>query len=73
MMCYVWEDESKVTTSWHDEGGLLVIAESLFEARGMIAHKCPEGCSALENDPDFTFSTDHTSPVLIVFPNTGCC
>lgn len=35
MFVYIWERIAQASTSWHPEGGLVVVAPSLLEARAM--------------------------------------
>jgi hypothetical protein len=73
MHLFVWENVSLITTSWHDGGGLLVIAPSLDQAREIIRKKCPEGCEALTAEPALTCQVDHYESLLMLFPDAGCC
>jgi hypothetical protein len=73
MVLLVWKKVDKVTTRWHDYGGLLVIAESLEAARDKIRSECPEGCGALETEPELSLRVEGVSEQLIVFQDAGCC
>lgn len=73
MKIFIWERISNVTDSYHDGGGLTVIAPSLQEARDLINKELPEDCGALTTDPDHEFTVDSEESKVIVFPDSGCC
>ena len=83
MKLFKWSDVDYLTTSYHDNGGLVVIAETLERARELISDKCPgkhwshdavpHRCSAMDTDPDDTFEIFGGSETIWVFPNAGCC
>jgi hypothetical protein len=66
---YVWEDLDGLTDSWHDGGGVLVVAESLDRARALIPGKGDR-----DYEPDLVLPVaGDTAERVIVFPNAGCC
>ena len=81
MKIFIWRRLEELTTHWHPEGGLVVIAKSLEVARAMIRFKAKLGvwdaidpsCDALTKEPDLTFDCSCDVETLIVFPNSGCC
>jgi hypothetical protein len=77
---YIWEDLDELTTNWHSDGGLVVVADDLEMARHLMRNKgegwwpLPDGCEAFNKDPDRTIPCADTEPVAVfVFPNAGCC
>lgn len=75
MQLFVWQDVSDLTSNYHDNGGVLAIADSLERARQIILEFPDVGskCGVLKQDPDFTaFVTDSEEKVM-VFPDAGCC
>jgi hypothetical protein len=89
MKLYIWEDVSHVSSSWHDEGGVVVIAEDLDAARSKVRDYCAQFLpeegeergvllatvdADLAKDPGAALVVDPaTEPRLWVFPNAGCC
>lgn len=75
MQLFVWQDVSDLTSNYHDNGGVLAIADSLERARQIILEFPDVGskCEVMLQDPDFTaFVTDSEEKVM-VFPDAGCC
>lgn len=72
MNIYIWKSVSALTSSWHDGGGCVVIAEDLALARKMIAEEAPK-CEALTAIPDEVYAIKDASPKLFIFPDAGCC
>lgn len=82
MNVYIWVSINNVSDSYHDDGGLLVVAESLESARAMLADSSrgdkylralPPECDALKVEPEYIWPlASAVEPVIIVFPNAGC-
>ena len=72
MNLYVWKNVEKVSGNYHDEGGIMVIADTLDAARELIKASAPEGCGAVTEEPDPVRKCDGPETVL-VFPDAGCC
>ncbi len=72
MRIFIWSDVDKVSESWHADGGIAVIDETLEDAREAIRKKCPNDCEALKVDPDLNALIDAPKSIFI-FPNAGCC
>lgn len=68
---FVWERVDQLTTNWHPEGGLVIIAESLDAARELIKDRVK--CGALTKDPDYTTSVYGKEEKVFIFPDAGCC
>lgn len=88
MKIFIWENVEHLTTNWHNGGGLTVVAESLDAARELLRASVPEKCEAFTKDPNKTYDLfssamrcsshctqcgDDPEPVVIVFPDSGCC
>ncbi len=82
MKIFIWNKLENLTGNYHPEGGLVVVADNLVEARAYIAAKAIEhdsaywldkDCDALTKDPDFVFDVSCKIPMLFSFPNSGCC
>lgn len=88
MKLFVWERAEDVTTRYHSSAGVLVVAESLHEARDAL--KCyrtnnkdyqvedapryiSESSRVFTDEPDYTTDVSAAEEKIIVFPNAGCC
>lgn len=69
MKACVWLYESGVSESYHDGGGVLVIADSVEGAKRLVPrfHNAPP-----VGDPDRVWDID-AEPEVIVFEDEGCC
>jgi hypothetical protein len=88
MTIFVWHSVRNLTTNYHDDGGLVVVAESLEAARDAMRKVAAEprswswskdgtgepkpDCEAYARDPDVTGETT-LPPCVWIFPNAGCC
>ena len=78
MNIHVWERTGPVSNSWHDYGGLLIVAWNIDEARELwkayAADRKLDNGDAAEEAPDHIFNTrPDAAPQIIVFPDQGCC
>lgn len=81
MNVYIWDRLECVSANYHSGGGLLIVAESLEAARQIIAEKLddpgpryPVNCDGKTVDPTVVLPTsDNASPMMMVFPDAGCC
>lgn len=76
MLLFLWQNVGGVSFSYHDGGGLMVVAKSLEEARTLLksASDVPEDCGAHTSDPTKVYSLKGKHvPEVRVFPNAGCC
>lgn len=84
MNAYVWQDTCPVSDNYHEDGGLLVVAPSLDEARadalaqlieerGGYSTVDYESARWLSDDPTVVLDDVVGERVVIVFPNAGCC
>lgn len=73
MKLFMWDFVGGATGSYHDGGGVVVIAETLERAREMIAaEKEREKCEALTQEPDLVRECDGPEHIS-VHPDAGCC
>lgn len=78
----IWNDVDHVTERYHQEGGIVVIADNLEAALQMIRDKCP-GCDCKipirpERHvglamPDYMAKIVAYEDKIFLFPNAGCC
>lgn len=75
MKIFIWERVENLTDSYHHEGGLVIVAESLNDARALYLKEYPnmKDCEALEIDPDFSYSVISDEAKVFLFPDAGCC
>lgn len=70
MSIYVWESVGGVSDSYHDGGGVVVVAPDLESARALL----PEECTARAKDPDAIYSVNgDPESRAFLFPDAGCC
>lgn len=67
MKIFIWQDLENLTRSYHDSGGLVVVAESLERAWQLNA-----ACKGVVPDKVFELVGD-ASEESFVFPDAGCC
>ena len=82
MKIFIWNDTDPVSSNYHDDGGLLIIASDLIRARELWSEYVDnldewgkfEDKSAAHDDPNHTYFTDpDTEETVLVFPDSGCC
>lgn len=75
MNIYIWENVSNLTYRYHDEGGLVIIAKDLDQARTMYRAQGGEvNCTALTQKPTRVIAcAGEETPTVFVFPDAGCC
>lgn len=85
MKLFIWKRVGGVTANWHDEGGVVVVAESVERARELLAKepgvrvqesRDGDRCGAFDSDPDLVFECKPGEAVdcaVILFPDAGCC
>lgn len=75
MKIFIWQCAGGVTENYHDEGGVVVLAPSLEEARKLLPGAIGDGitpeCSAYTEEPDHVLDVD--APFAITFKDAGCC
>jgi len=77
MNVFIWECLDGLTSSYHSEGGLVIVDVNLESA---LAAAKFHGIPAAENaqkmprpDRIYPLANDDEMPSVIVFPNAGCC
>lgn len=76
MKMFIWDRVKRVTSNWHSEGGVVVLADSLETARDLIKKRQEEDreCEAMTKEPDRVFVlAEGYEPQIMVFPDSGCC
>lgn len=85
MRLFVWKELPLVTGNYHPEGGVIVIHNSLQEAKDLlettVQEKLQDQIEEQEfyeefkiTEPDFTCAVSNKKkPVIFIFPNAGCC
>lgn len=84
MNLYIWDRVENATNSYHSEGGIAVIAESLDRARELIAENTkqrewdedesrPSICEALKTEPNLIREGCSGPEHISIFPDAGCC
>lgn len=78
MKLFIWERVSRASTSYHDEGGIAVIAEDIGAAHdllrkpGAYGPPVPDDCEAFTASPDVERECGGPAGAW-VFPDAGCC
>lgn len=73
-MMYVWETVGDLTNSYHDGGGVVVIADNMEAARELLkTHGARKGCEAFTASPDFSAPVETNEDKVFIFPDAGCC
>lgn len=75
MKLFVWNNVDHVSDSYHDNGGVVAIAESLQRAREIIAEAtrhAEKPCAAMTIEPDLSRECDGPE-FIAIHPNAGCC
>ena len=71
---FIWERVDYATLSYHDEGGIAVVADDLDDARRVLSGMVPTNCGAFSEDPTRTFDlSGNHDRCTFVFPDAGCC
>lgn len=72
MKLYIWHRADEVTNCWHEEAGIVVLAETLEQAMERATLACfPKPRSEPLPPPDLVH--DLSVPDCWVFPDSGCC
>jgi hypothetical protein len=74
MKLWLWEYLGKVSSNYHCEGGLVVVAASEAEARALIATHASVEVTEDEWLKGMLFDLSGDPPSrIITFPDAGCC
>lgn len=72
MNVYIWNNVEQASGNSHSDGGVVVFADSLEEARTIA--NAEEGCSITdEEQPDETRPCADGEKRVFIMPNAGCC
>lgn len=73
MKCFIWTEVDELTNRWHSGGGLIVIHETVEQARQLAV----ENNVKFDNtsmEPDMVYNLEGVvQPDIYIFPNAGCC
>lgn len=78
MNVYIWENTGPVSTAYHDGGGLLIVAATLEDARSAwLESEAAAGLAnpeaAIQGAPDWKLKDTTSAPMILTFPDVGCC
>lgn len=72
MKIWIWEYLDHVSDNWHEEGGLVVIAQDEATCRTLIENS--EARVTEEEWPQsLVYEIEAPEPKVIAFPDAGCC
>lgn len=72
MNIYLWKEVNECSTHYHSEGGVVVFADTLDEARA-LANRMP-GCAIADTEqPDEVRPCEDGEKRVFIMPNAGCC
>lgn len=74
MKIFIFENIYKVSNRYHEEGGLVIVANNKSHAKEMIEKEKHVCVNEYEWDKvrEYDINGDHESE-LITFPDAGCC
>lgn len=76
-----WDDVEGATREFNSSGAIVVVAQTVPEARETLAKVCPPECGALVTEPDWIFELSQRDEGVIqaylndfckVFPDRCC-
>lgn len=74
MKVFIFESINQVTSSWHPEGGLVIVAQSKERAKEMISASKDISVTESEWEKVVVIETKYNEEErIIVFPDAGCC
>lgn len=79
MKAFLWCEVDRVSTSYHENGSVLIEAETIERAREIAFMQnysgdiLEEKISPIDRDPDAVFESRSTKEKVWVFPDAGCC
>ncbi len=72
MKVFVWENVRKCSSNYHEDGGVVVFAETEERARG-LANNQP-GCNIAQTEsPDDVRDVTSGGEAVYIMPNAWCC
>lgn len=72
MKVFVWEWVGKCSDSYHEDGGVVVVAPDEARARA-LANAKPGCCIKDEEAPDLVVDAATDEERVFIMPNAGCC
>lgn len=80
MNLYVWNYLNEMSSNYHSEGGVVVIAETVEQARELFLKDYSPNSDnktgqsdIITTEPTLVCGVDATEPHVFEFPNAGCC
>lgn len=84
MKIFIWERVGNMSSRWHSEGGVIIIAKNLQEARKKYSDEeyTKRELTDIDRDIDNIFVAkpsriyelkNEESSEILVFPDAGCC
>lgn len=73
MKAYLWHEISKVSDNYHQNGSVLIEADSLERARELAVIDGGDPMVGTEREPDLILESNSEVEKVWVFPNAGCC
>lgn len=73
MKIFIWENVDKCSDNYHEDGGVVVVAEDETAARALANERA--GCAIRPDEPvSAEFLLDGvTDTAVYIFPDAGCC
>ena len=72
MKVFIWQSVGECSDSYHSDGGVVVFADNLREARALA--NAEEGCNIRTHEkPDDVRIVKDGKKVVYIMPNAGCC
>lgn len=74
MKCFIWNEASGVTFSYHEEAGVVVFAKDLPRAIKLLGEAdIRKDADVFTVPPDVEMKANGAPEGVFVFPNAGCC
>lgn len=76
MHVFIWHYIGELTGSYHNEGGAVVVAETVERARELLEAREHTRLADDEQDPDVTYKLGGRKKIeeaVYIFPDAGCC
>lgn len=70
MKAFLWYGLDKVSNCFHEEGSVLIEAETIERAREMANESCIRDVS---KEPNAIFESNSKKEKMWIFPDAGCC
>ena len=79
---FIWNLVNLLTTRYHQDGALVIVANDLAHARELLAEEIKDvltydgntiECDAFTKAPDFSYDVLTNDSKVFIFPDAGCC